>query len=165
MLALAMLSDMRNVPFTYFTPTVPDRVKQHMHVGNFAKAKSLGMHPIEVTKAEYQSLSQSLAHWVETHHPTVATTRVCIPQGVHCSLAEPGVAQLAREIQEFQHEHQLPRLRVVLPSGTGTTALYLAKHLDPQCCQVWTVACVGSIAYLRAQMEQLSPPPHRCHRT
>ena len=40
---------------------------------------------------------------------------------------------------------------VVVPSGTGTTALFLARHLAARAeMRVWAVPCVGDGAYLRA---------------
>ncbi|KAF1789493.1 Clusterin-associated protein-1 [Phytophthora cactorum] len=46
------------------------------------------------------------------------------------------------------------RFSVVLPCGTGTTALYLAQHLHPEI-ELYAVPCVGDAAYLQQQFQQL----------
>jgi 1-aminocyclopropane-1-carboxylate deaminase/D-cysteine desulfhydrase-like pyridoxal-dependent ACC family enzyme len=43
---------------------------------------------------------------------------------------------------------------VVVPAGTGTTALFLARHA-PRRCRVLAVPCVGSSDYLQLQMRNL----------
>lgn len=139
MLALAQLSAEKNASFSYFTRELHDRVKE-MAGGNYSRAIELGMNHIELDQVAYETKS-------------FKSQSLFIPQGVHCALAEPGIAELAREIQDFQQQNNLPDLHVVLPSGTGTTAVYLAKHLN---CRVWTVPCVGSAAYLKKQMAELS---------
>ncbi len=64
--------------------------------------------------------------------------------------AQEGVALLAQEIEEA-----IEPCRIFLPSGTGTTALYLQKELSGF--EVYTCACVGDEAYLRRQMSELEP--------
>lgn len=56
-----------------------------------------------------------------------------IPRGVSCELAEVGLKQLAEEIDAHFQSVRTDKTRsliVVLPSGTGTTATYLNKHLQ-----------------------------------
>lgn len=48
----------------------------------------------------------------------------------------------------------VPDVFVVVPAGTGTTALFLARHA-PRRCRVLAVPCVGSSEYLRCQMRDL----------
>ena len=65
-----------------------------------------------------------------------------VPLGVAWPQAEPGVAALARAIAEWWRTRpgggldvparvrsSVRRLDVVLPAGTGTTALFLARHV------------------------------------
>ena len=51
----------------------------------------------------------------------------------------------------------VPRLAVVVPAGTGTTALFLARHLAPRGIGVVAVPVVGDPrgSYLRRQMARL----------
>lgn len=75
-----------------------------------------------------------------------------IPEGGRSALAEEGVKQLAEEINAWVMENNIPNPKVMLPSGTGTSALYLQKHLS---FEVLTCACVGSDDYLRQQFARL----------
>ena len=53
----------------------------------------------------------------------------------------------------WQEEQGFEELNVFLPSGTGTTALFLQKHLPM--CKVITTPCVGDSAYLKKQILEL----------
>ena len=119
----------------------------------------------------------------EGYEAAVAACRTAegfVPQGGAWSGAEEGVAGLAAEIGEWWAERstghssdgggtgtagaagaaaaseaQASReLRVVLPAGTGTTALFLARHA-PRGVRVCAVPCVGDAAYLEEQMRAL----------
>lgn len=50
-------------------------------------------------------------------------------------------------------ENNLQELNIFLPSGTGTTALFLQKHLPRNV--VYTNPCVGDSAYLKMQFLEL----------
>ena len=83
-----------------------------------------------------------------------------IPQGGACKAAEAGVRILAEELIGFWKE-QVPasnvgrrRLAVALPSGTGTTALFLARHLAHlDDITVFAIPCCGSVEYLKRQLD------------
>ena len=75
-----------------------------------------------------------------------------VPEGGRCPEAELGVAQLAAELGAAAKTYGFER--IFLPSGTGTTALFLQKHLE---LSVYTTPCVGDAAYLRAQFAALEP--------
>ncbi|TQR61410.1 1-aminocyclopropane-1-carboxylate deaminase/D-cysteine desulfhydrase [Campylobacter troglodytis] len=77
-----------------------------------------------------------------------------IPEGLACKEAEMGFESLAREIKEQAFDLNL-QFNIFLPSGTGTSALYLAKHSE---FRVFTCACVGDEAYLKRQMLDLKEP-------
>lgn len=55
----------------------------------------------------------------------------------------------------FFHIIGSQELRVVLPAGTGTTALFLARYLVPEGIPVYTVPCAGDGAYLSRQMAKV----------
>lgn len=100
-----------------------------------------------------------------------------VPRGGAYASAEAGVAALAGEILNWWTRDRLdndgdddgldgvesgarPRecseLRVFLPSGTGSTALFLARHLSSDTSiSVVAVPCVGDAEHLHAQMEVL----------
>ncbi len=80
-------------------------------------------------------------------------SRLYIPEGGRCPEAQEGIAILAKEIVEWaKKERTTPT--IFLPSGTGTTALFLQKYLP---FRVYTTPCVGDEAYLEEQFEALDP--------
>lgn len=66
--------------------------------------------------------------------------------------AEIGLKRLAREITGFAEQRGMESLAVVVPSGTGATAVYLQKHLK---FPVLTTPCVGNPDYLLEQFSRL----------
>ena len=96
-----------------------------------------------------------------------------VPQGAAFQGAEEGLRLLAVEIEDWWRWEKSKMgagmeegasLAVVLPAGTGTTALYLAKHLGRMATEkgkgneevgVYAVPCVGDGDYLKSQMTRL----------
>ena len=78
---------------------------------------------------------------------------IFVPEGVACKEAEMGFETLANEIKA-QSEDLKCEFDIFLPSGTGVSALYLAKHSE---FRVFTCACVGDGRYLKAQILDLEP--------
>ena len=147
MLALAALAAHRRVGFTYHTKPMPRWLRANP-IGNLAAALSLGMELREHSTVNgYEEATRALAE--ETSGARF------VPQGGACPAAEPGVASLARDIGAW-HSAQggSQPCHVVLPAGTGTTALFLARHAPPGV-RVFAVPCVGDEAYLRQQIRQL----------
>jgi hypothetical protein len=77
--------------------------------------------------------------------PTGASTPSGTPRLSSAVVKGPGPSSMASPA---------PDTFVVIPAGTGTTALFLARHA-PRRCRVLAVPCVGSSDYLRLQMEEL----------
>ncbi len=77
-----------------------------------------------------------------------------VPEGGRCQLAKHGITQLATELKQFSKERELKEPVVMLPSGTGTTALFLQSSLP---FKVLTCACVGGNDYLKTQFTELEP--------
>jgi len=76
-----------------------------------------------------------------------------IDQGGATKEAKEGLEVLAKEIKE-----QNPHVKsLATPSGTGTTALFLALSLPEF--RVYTTPCVGDSIYLKEQMRALHPLP------
>jgi 1-aminocyclopropane-1-carboxylate deaminase len=141
MLALAALAAHRRVAFTYHTKPMP-RWLRAKPIGNLAAALSLGMELREhATAGSYEAAARALAE--EAHGARF------VPQGGACAAAEPGVASLARDIRVWHAGRGgAEPCHVILPAGTGTTALFLARHVPPGV-RVFAVPCVGDEAYLR----------------
>lgn len=71
-----------------------------------------------------------------------------IEEGGRVQEASFGIEILANEIKVWVEENRIKDPKIVLPSGTGTTALFLQKYLP---FEVLTCACVGGDEYLKKQ--------------
>jgi 1-aminocyclopropane-1-carboxylate deaminase/D-cysteine desulfhydrase-like pyridoxal-dependent ACC family enzyme len=84
-----------------------------------------------------------------------------IQEGGRQKEAEYGIRLLAQEIIYWQDKQGIKELNIFLPSGTGTTALYLQKNLSiissatHFLSEVYTCACVGDSRYLKKQFLML----------
>jgi len=151
MYSLSVLAKMRGWEFEYFVDHIAEYLKENPH-GNYAGALENGMQ-IHVGRGIL----------TPTHKNTLF-----IEEGGRQKEAEYGIKILAREILDWQKEKGIEALNVFLPSGTGTTALFLSKAfvgghpkgisslrhstLRPT---VFTCACVGDSAYLKKQFFEL----------
>lgn len=146
MLALARVCHASDTPFTYHTRPLP-RWLRSKPVGNLAKALALGMCLVEhKSAAEYEAACTQMRNCEPNF----------VPQGAAYPDAEHGVAKLASEIDDWWQRRDDEALAVVVPAGTGTTALYLARHLSsvPNI-HVYAVPCVGGKSALLRQMKAL----------
>ncbi len=75
-----------------------------------------------------------------------------IEEGGRVKESEYGIAKLADEIKSWAKEQKIEKLNIFLPSGTGTTALFLQKNIE---FDVYTCACVGDKEYLKKQFSML----------
>jgi len=145
MLSIAALCQQKGWEFKYYCKPLSATLKTQV-CGNLKMALNLGMQLIETE--DYTQVTSQL----QSHNKTLF-----VPQGGADPLAEQGVMMLAKEIKQWQAEQGIKDLHVVTPSGTGTTAFYLAKHLPD--CTVLTTALVGDNDYLQQQMQQLGNLP------
>ncbi|MDQ6967976.1 MAG: 1-aminocyclopropane-1-carboxylate deaminase [Mariprofundaceae bacterium] len=151
MLSLAVLCHQKGWTFHYTCKPVPSHLKQQPS-GNLSKALDLGMLLHEVSHDDYEHCVQRLR---EDYIGDAES--LFVPQGGADPMAQLGVQKLADEIKQWQHTQYIERLNIVTPSGTGTTAYYLAQALPK--CKILTTAVVGDKAYLQAQMEILGEIP------
>ena len=90
-----------------------------------------------------------------------------INEGVWQPQAEAGFISQARQI-ECWADAEGKTVDIFLPSGTGTSAAFLAKHVK---FDVYTCSCVGDADYLKSEIEALTPnskahilqPPKKYH--
>ena len=137
MYSLSVLAKMRGWEFEYFVDHLADYLRDNLH-GNYKTALENGM------KLTVGSLKSTEAFDIDT---------LFIEEGGRQKEAEYGIKLLAQEIIEWQKENKLDELNIFLPSGTGTTALFLQKHLPNN--TVYTNPCVGDAAYLKKQFFEL----------
>jgi 1-aminocyclopropane-1-carboxylate deaminase len=143
MYALSCLAKIRNWQFIYFTRFIPKQIKK-LEVGNYFFAIQNGMDMREL-KHDYDSTISQL---------TANSHQLLIHQGGHQIEAQHGMQILAQELLAWAKDNFIENFNVFLPSGTGTSALYLQQALKTQL--VYTTNCVGSAAYLRKQFLELS---------
>ena len=90
-----------------------------------------------------------------------------INEGVWQPQAEVGFISQARQIERWA-DAEGKTVDIFLPSGTGTSAAFLAKHVK---FDVFTCPCVGDADYLKSEIEALTPnskvrilqPPKKYH--
>lgn len=151
MLAIACLCHSKGWEFHYYTKDLPKVLKEAPE-GNLELAIKEGMIVHEVPHESFQQKIDELQTLKEKG-------TLVISQGGADEIAKEGVYKLAGEINTWKKEKQLDSLSVVLPSGTGTTALYLNELLDDDIV-VYTSVLVGDEAYQLEQWKRLSKGPY-----
>ena len=138
MYSLSVLAKLKGWEFEYYTDHIPSFLLKNQ-AGNYKYALNnnmkliVGDYNFETIKDDDKSI-------------------LYIDEGGAIKEASVGLKQLANEIKEYQIANKLDDLKIFLPSGTGTTALFLQKYLD---IDVLTCPCVGDEIYLKKQFLQL----------
>lgn len=143
MYSLSVLAQLKGWEFEYHVDHIAEYLKEHPH-GNYKAALENGMQMI-------------VSRGVTT--PTEQDDILFIEEGGRQKEAEYGIKLLAEEIISWQKEQGIETLNIFLPSGTGTTALYLQKSLltlnAKRSTLVYTTPCVGDSEYLKKQFLEL----------
>lgn len=139
MYSLSVLCKMKNIEFLYYVSHIPQYLKDNIE-GNYQKALQNGMKVV-----------------VEECKKSFSKDTLFINEGAAVKEASVGVEILANEIKAWTKENSIKNLKVFLPSGTGTTALYLQKFLP---FEVLTCSCVGDDLYLKNQFLALENENH-----
>lgn len=145
MLSIAALCHNKGWKFTYYTKKLSHTIKSQQN-GNFYKALSLGMNHIELDNAVYRD-------FISTIRLNFDEKTYIIDQGGAGLDAEAGVKILSDEIISSN----LKITQIATPSGTGTTAYFLAKNLPTY--TIYTTPCVGDKNYLLNEMSALGEIP------
>ncbi len=149
MLSIAALCHQKGWQFHYTSKPVPDYLRRNP-TGNLKMALELGMQLHEVAHDEYNDAVLALKSIRDA-------STLFVPQGGADPIAQQGIEQLAEEIRQWRQANGIERLYVVTPSGTGTTACYLAIALADA--EVLTTPAVGEKDYLLTQMRCLGEVP------
>jgi len=144
MYSLSVLSKIRGWEFEYYVDHLPQYLIENPH-GNHKYALANGMRLIV---GEPKPIKEQIA----------SSEVLFVEEGGRQESSAFGITQLAKEIHQWQQEQKIEELNIFLPSGTGTTALYLQKafvqFFDSQS-TVYTTPCVGDVAYLKLQFSLL----------
>ena len=156
MASIAALCKRKGWAFLYITKTLSTTLKQNLS-GNLKAALDHGMELLEVKYDEYREVVNSLYTPLPDTRINYIESDLVLAQGGADLGAKEGITVLAKEIALWQQENSMKRLTVVTPSGTGTTAFFLAHAL----CDVTviTTPLIGSKAYLLEQMQSLGDIP------
>lgn len=155
MYSLAALAQLKDWSFEFYVKHIPSWLK-HTPIGNYRGALGLGM---KITAMQDLSCGLHPSQYITDIRGLDGST-LLIPEGGRAHIAEKGIKQLAHEILEWTRFHTKDQFTVALPSGTGTTALYLHKHLSPHDIEVLTCPCVGGKDYLVEQFNLLGESDH-----
>ena len=138
MYSLSVLAKLKGWRFEYYVDHIPSYLKENPQ-GNYKYALQNGMNIIEnnnFSKDNFINCKDTLF----------------IDEGGAIAEAQYGLEQLSCEIKEYKINNNIKSLKIFLPSGTGTTALFLQKYIDDE---VLTTPCVGDGEYLQKQFAQL----------
>ena len=141
MLAIASLAQKKDWKFEYYTKPLSQTQKEQT-IGNYANAIKMGMKHIELESEQYRDVVASL-------HFSLDESSILIDQGGADKIALEGLDVLAQEIKKSDVKFDA----IATPSGTGTTALFLARALPD--IKVYTTPSVGDVEYLKTQMSAL----------
>jgi len=145
MYSLSVLAKMKGWEFTYYVDHIADYLQENPQ-GNYKAALKNGMR-LRQAQPPFPELVEEKGDIL------------FIEEGGRQQEAEHGIKMLSREIIDWQKEQGLKELNIFLPSGTGTTALFLQKsftihHSTFNIC-VYTTPCVGDEFYLKEQFLDL----------
>ncbi len=148
MFSLAAFAKIKGLKFDYYGKPLPLFLKKNP-VGNFKYALDMGMNYIELP--DYEQFFRKMSS-PEKKYDELGKDTLLIRQGGAEKEAEFGVKKLAREINEWAQEKGINKLSVFIQSGTGTTAVFLQKHLN---FRVYTTPNIGNADYLLKQFALL----------
>ncbi|CAD7286661.1 1-aminocyclopropane-1-carboxylate deaminase [Campylobacter suis] len=155
MYSLSVFAKMRSLNFHYVISHLSSYLSQNP-TGNFKAALKNGM--LLTVNENRELFAKEFA---------LKNNLLFIQEGVAMSEAEYGFKTQATQIKE--HAKKLGvKFDIFLPSGTGTSATYLAKNIDMS---VFTCPCVGDSEYLKKQILSLDTnskvtilnPPKKYH--
>ncbi len=149
MYSLSVLCKDKSIEFQYYIDHIPSHLLNNP-IGNFKDAIKNGMKIAFFKDCPYDFL-KNLSKTLQIEDT------LFIPEGGRCETSKYGIKGLAKEIISYKELENIKNLKIFLPSGTGTTALFLQQSLQEYLdnSKVYTVACVGGEEYLKNQFFSL----------
>lgn len=139
MYSLSVLAKMKGLEFIYFCDHIPEFLKTNP-IGNYKYSLGNGMKIYESPNREVDAYM---------HKDEVS---ILVEEGGRQRESEFGIKVLADELIKDIKINEIINPYIFLPSGTGTTALYLQKNLP---FRVFTCSTVGGDNYLRDQWRMI----------
>lgn len=154
MYSLSVFAKKKNLKFNYVMSHLSSNLKLNP-AGNFKFALENGMRYF-ISENRYE-FAKSICD----------AKSIFIEEGVAQIEAESGFKTQANFIKSYTQKNEID-FDIFLPSGTGASAAYLAKHIEMN---VYTTPCVGDCKYLKRQILHLDenskvkiiPPPRKFH--
>ncbi|ACJ29584.1 1-aminocyclopropane-1-carboxylate deaminase [Shewanella piezotolerans WP3] len=153
--SMSALAKLKGWQLDFYTDHIAEQVLKSSK-GNFVEAVSNGANVIDLSLIEDRN-NRSCRAYIEQVVIPNDNQALFVPEGGRCLYAREGVHQLAKEVSDWFSQRKLTELTVFLPSGTGTTAVFLNEYfvLYAPSISVKTCACVGDEAYLSQQFSEL----------
>ncbi len=148
--SLSVLAKIKGVKLDFYVSHIASFLKDNP-IGNYKEAIKNGANIIDLSKLYDEKID--ILEYIEKTILASEKSAIFIEEGGRVKEAEYGIKILADEIKTWAKENSINDLNVFLPSGTGTTALFLQKHLD---FKVFTCTCVGDDEYLKEQFLKLN---------
>ena len=139
MYSLSVLAKLKGWEFIYICDHISTFLKNNP-VGNYRAALQNGMKIFESSSREEEA-----KRWHNEES-------LLIQEGGRQEEAHEGIALLAKELIEDIKRCKIENPYIFLPSGTGTTALFLQKYLP---FRVYTTPTVGDDLYLQKQWQMI----------
>jgi 1-aminocyclopropane-1-carboxylate deaminase/D-cysteine desulfhydrase-like pyridoxal-dependent ACC family enzyme len=140
--SLSVLAKLKNLKLDFYVNHISSYLKENP-CGNYKASLENGANIIEKN-------DENIQEYIEKNLLNEET--LFIEEGGRVQEAQYGIKILADEINSWAKENSIKDLKIFLPSGTGTTALFLQKNLS---FEVLTVPCVGGEEYLKNQFFHL----------
>ncbi len=138
MFSISYFAKVNNLKFIYYANHIPSLLKENPR-GNLELALKNGM----ILKEGYSRIEEP-------------SNSIFIKEGIAEKSAYIGIEKLAKELIEQLNDKE--SYQIFLPSGTGTTSLFLSKaikKLNVDNLEVYTTPCVGERGYLIEQFASL----------
>jgi 1-aminocyclopropane-1-carboxylate deaminase/D-cysteine desulfhydrase-like pyridoxal-dependent ACC family enzyme len=148
MLSMAALTNIKNIEYIYYVNRDLEYINKHKNEGNLREALKLGMKIISLNNDEYEEIKK-----IVFKKQGIDKDILYIMEGGSQKEAEYGFKILSEEIIQFVKDNKLKNVKIFLPSGTGTSSLFLQKNLK---FPVYTTNCVSNEKYLKEQFQHLS---------
>ncbi len=147
--SLAILAKYKNMKLDFYVNHIPTFLTNKPQ-GNYKKALENNANIISTKHINYNENLNTYIQKIILKHEN---NYIFIPEGASCKQAEFGIKILANEIKKWTKTNKINKLKIFLPSGTGTSSLFLQKNLKEF--EILTCACVGDDEYLKKQFKML----------
>ncbi|PCI72923.1 MAG: 1-aminocyclopropane-1-carboxylate deaminase [Gammaproteobacteria bacterium] len=155
--SMAALAKLKQWQLEFYVHNIPKWLQDNP-IGNYAQALQLGARVLSWKSEDRDNNFSSINNFIQNKENKSLNETLFIPEGGHCEQAQYGIEKLAKEIESYCQKQEIDEMLVMLPSGTGTTSLFLNSFLRHSkiIFSVVTCTCVGDEEYLKKQFLELS---------